>query len=226
MAKQNHQPEEDSTLDTLNNGIASVGRQIIVNKSAIYVAFIAIVLIAAATLCYIYFFRGPKNERAWEAYNKVELTASNDTVAAKEYKKVADEFGSTDAGNVAALSAAESFYNAGDYKSAAEYLQKFKTKDAVLAANAKVLLGDSYVNLKKYDEALQAYTEALRTAEGNPQIAPRVLLKEANVYDVQKKYAEAEKCYQTIKSEYPQFQLGNNVSIDAYIEREQARQGK
>ncbi len=225
MAK-NNQPEDPSTLDNLNNGLANVGRQIFVNKSAIYVAFGALIVIAAATLCYIYFFRNPKNERAWEAYNKVEMTATNDTVAAKEYKKVADEFGSTDAGKVAALSAAQAYYAIGDYKTASEYLQKFNTKDEVIEANAKVLLGDCFVNLKKYDDALNAYSEAIRKAGGNPQIVPRVLLKEANVYDEQKKYADAEKCYQMIKSDFPEFQLGNGVSIDAYIEREQARQGK
>lgn len=225
MSKNNKQ-EEPTTLDNLNNGLANFGRQIFVNKTAIYVAFGALLLIAAVTLCYIYFFRGPKNERAWNAYNKVEITASNDTVAAREYKKVAEEFGGTDAGKVAALSAAESYYSIGDYKSAVECLDKFKTKDDVLAANAKVLLGDCYVNLKKYDDALTAYTEAIRKAAGNSQIVPRVLLKEANIYDEQKKYAEAEKCYQTIKADFPQFQLGNGVSIDAYIQREQARQGK
>lgn len=225
MSKNNKQ-EEPTTLDNLNNGLANVGRQIFVNKTAIYVAFGALLVIAAVTLCYIYFFRGPKNERAWNAYNKVEITASNDTVAAGEYKKVAEEFGGTDAGKVAALSAAESYYSIGDYKSAVECLDKFKTKDGVLAANAKVLLGDCYVNLKKYDDALTAYTEAIRKAAGNSQIVPRVLLKEANIYDEQKKYAEAEKCYQTIKTDFPQFQLGNGVSIDAYIQREQARQGK
>ncbi len=223
---KNNKPEEPTTLDNLNNGIANVGRQIFVNKTALYVSFGALLLIAAVTLCYIYFFRGPKNERAWAAYDKVELTAQNDTVAAKEYKKVADEFGSTDAGKIALMNAAESFYAIGDYKSAADCLHKFKTKDEVLLANAKVLLGDCYVNLKKYDDALTAYTEAIRKANGNPQIVPRVLLKEANVYDEQKKYADAEKCYQTIKSDFPQFQLGNGVSIDAYIQREQARQGK
>lgn len=225
MANTN-QHEDPSTLDNLNNGLTNVGRQIFVNKSAIYVAFGALLVVAAATLCYIYFFRNPKNDRAWDAYNKVEMTATNDSVAAKEYKKVADEFGSTDAGKVAALSAAQAYYSIGDYKTAAEYLQKFKTKDEVLEANAKVLLGDCYVNLKKYDDAIAAYNEAVRKAGGNPQIVPRVLLKEANVYDEQKKYGDAEKCYQTIKSDFPEFQLGNGVSIDAYIEREQARQGK
>ena len=55
---------------------------------------------------------------------------------------------------------------------------------------------------------------------------PRVLLKEANIYDVQKKYQMALDCYQQIADEYPQFQPGSGVGIDAYIAREKARLGK
>ena len=139
---------------------------------------------------------------------------------------MADQYGSTDAGNIAALSAAESYYNIGKYQEAINYLDKFETGDEVLGANALVLEGDCYVNLKKYDQALEYYQKAIRSANNNPQIVPRVLLKEANIYDEQKKYDKALECYTTIKEQYSDFQLGNGVEIDAYIEREKARLGK
>ena len=82
------------------------------------------------------------------------------------------------------------------------------------------------MNLKKYDEAISAYQQAVRKADGNPQIVPRVLLKEANVYDEQKKYDKALECYTIIKKDYSDFRLGNGVDIDAYIARENARLGK
>ena len=68
--------------------------------------------------------------------------------------------------------------------------------------------------------------EAISRADRNPQIVPRVLLKKANIYDAQKKYADALKCYETLKTEYPEFRLGSGMSVDAYIEREKARLGK
>ncbi|MDE6340498.1 MAG: tetratricopeptide repeat protein, partial [Muribaculaceae bacterium] len=142
------------------------------------------------------------------------------------YKEVADKYSGTDAGKLAALSAGEALYNTGNYEEAVKYLNKFSCKDAVLEANAMVLTGDCYVNLKKYDEALGAYSKAIRKADRNPQIVPRVLLKEANVYDAQQKYDKALDCYKEIKKDYPEFQLGNGVSIDAYIARENARLGK
>lgn len=225
MASKKEAPEENG-LDMLDNNLKDMSRRIATNKKAIYVAFGGIIAVAAITLGYVYLYRAPKTEKAFEAYNKVELSAANDSIAAKEYKKVADQYSGTDAGKIAALSAGEAYYNIKNYKEAAKYLEQFKTDDEVLGANAKVLLGDCYVNLKDYGKAIDAYNAAIRIAKGNEAIVPRVLLKQANVYDEQKKYSDALDCYLSIKKDYPQFRLGNNVSIDAYIEREQARLGR
>ena len=81
-------------------------------------------------------------------------------------------------------------------------------------------------NTNNYAEALKCFDQAISIADRNPQIVPRVLLKEANIYDAQKKYADALKCYEQIKTEYPEFRLGGGLTIDAYIEREKARIGK
>ena len=89
-----------------------------------------------------------------------------------------------------------------------------------------MLTGDCYVNLKQYDKAISCYDKAISKADNNSQIVPRVLLKEANVYDAQKNYQKALECYQKIAKDFPQFQLGNGMTIDAYIERENARLGK
>lgn len=224
MASSNQTPEQPDTLETLNSGLTNLGKSIETNKKAMGLAMGGILLVAVVVFAYIYLYHIPQNNKAMEAYNKVELTAmGNDSVTAAAYKKVADEYGSTTAGNLAALSAGESFYNAGEYAEAAKYLEEFSTGDEVLSANAKILLGDCYVNLKKYDAAISAFESAVKEADGNPQIAPRALLKQAVVYDEQKKYSDALKCYETIKADFPEFSFGNGLSIDSYIEREKAR---
>lgn len=225
MASQN-QPQEESTIEKMNSQLTGAGKAIAENKSVVTWVVVAIVVVAALVFGYINFYLKPHNEKAFTAYNKVEMTAmGNDSIAAAQYKEVADKFGG-DAGKLAALSAGEALYNEGKYEEAAKYLQKFSSDDAVLNANALVLTGDCYVNLKKYDEAIGYYEQAIRKAEGNIQIVPRVLLKEANIYDEQKKYDKALGCYKIIKNEYPEFRLGNGVAIDAYIAREEARLGK
>lgn len=228
MAENKNNPQQESnTVDALNDRLTSAGERIANNRKPLLWIIGVILLIAAFVIGYVFIYRNPRLNEAAEAYSKVEMqTLGNDSVAAGEYAKVADKYSSTDSGNLAALAAAESYFNMGQYQKAIDYLKKFSTKEKVLSANAEVLLGDCYVNLKKYDDAISSYQSAVRKADGNPQIVPRVLLKEANVFDEQKKYDKALECYVTIYKDYPQFQLGNGLSIETYIEREKARLGK
>lgn len=229
MATENNKnnQQDQNAVEALNSHLTSAGEKIANNKKPLMWIIGVVVLIAAFIIGYVFIYRNPRLNEAAEAFSKVEMTAlNNDSVAAGEYAKVADKYSSTDGGNLAALSAAESYYNMGKYQKALDYLKKFSTKEKVLAANAEVLTGDCYVNLKKYDDAINSFQSAVRKADGNPQIVPRVLLKEAVVYDAQKKYDKALECYETIKKDYPEFTLGNGVDIDTYIEREKARLGK
>lgn len=224
MASTPQNPNQPDTIEELNNHLTNLGRQVETNKRAMWMAMVAILVVACMTFGWLYLIHIPNTKKANEAYNKVELTAlGNDSLMAAQYKKVADDYGSYAAGKLASLSAAESLYGQGKYQEAAKYLDKFSSKDKVLDANAKILLGDCYVNLKKYDDALAAFKKAADKAKGNPQIAPRALLKQAVVYDELKKYKDALDCYETIKKDYPEFQFGNGMMIDSYIEREKAR---
>lgn len=227
MANNKNEQQEANTVEKINENLTSASEKIANNQRVIYIVVACIVVIAGLVMSYIFFYRNPRVNRAFEAYNQVEINAyGNDSVAAAEYKKVAEKYSGTDAADLANLSAAESFYNLGKYKEAIACLDKFSTSEPVLAANSLVLKGDCYVNLKKYDDALECYHKAVKKAGDNIQIAPRVLLKEANIYDEQKKYDKALNCYETINKEFPTFQLGNGISIEAYIEREKARLGK
>jgi len=226
MANKN-EVEEQNAIDKLNKNLGEASEKIAQNRKVIFWIVGGVAVVAALVLGYLFLYRNPNLNKAYEAYNQVEIKAEgNDSVAAGEYKKVADKYGRTDAGKLAALSAAEAYYNEGKYKEAVKYLEDFSTSEPVLAANALALTGDCYVNLKQYDKALDYFNKAISKADKNPQIVPRVLLKEANVYDEQKKYDKALECYQQIKDGYPAFRTGNGASIDAYIAREQARLGK
>lgn len=227
MASQNNNQQDETAIDKMNSQLTAAGDKIANNKKYIYWGVGAILVAAVFTLSYLFIYRNPRLNDAFEAYNKVELSgAANDSVAAAQYKAVADKYKGSDAGKLAALSAAESLYELGKYDEAVEYLKRFSSDDDVLEANALALTGDCYVNLKKYDDALSYFNKAVKKADRNPQIVPRVLLKEANVYDEQKKYDKALDCYTQIKNDYPEFMPGNGLDIDAYIARENARLGK
>ncbi len=227
MASQNQQQPDENAIDKMNSQLTAASDKIANNKKIIFWGVGAILVVAAFVLSYLFIYRNPHLKDAYEAYNKVETEAmGNDSIAAVKYKEVANKYKQDKAGKLAALSAGEALYNEGKYEEAAEYLKRFSSDDDVLEANTLVLVGDCYVNLKKYDEAIDYFQKAVRKANSNPQIVPRVLLKEANVYDEQKKYDKALECYTQIKNAYPDFQLGAGVSIDAYIAREKARLAK
>lgn len=228
MATQKNNEQEQNAIENLNSHLTAAGEKVANNKKIIYWVLAAILIIAACGAAYIWLYKVPTANKAQNALDQVEVKAAgNDSIAAVEFAKVANDYSGTDAGNIAALQAATAFYRQGKYNETVKYLDKFSSKDDdVLAAQTEVLRGDALVNLKKYDEALSAYKSALRKAAGNEQIAPVVLWKEANIYDAQKKYDEALKCFEQLKEGYPTFAFGNGLSVDAYIAREKARLGK
>lgn len=226
MASHKEKRQDETTIDRMNSHLTDASSKIAENKKIIFIALAIILVVAAFVLSYLFIYKNPHVEKAFEAFNGIETQAPNDSVASEQYMEVADRYSGETAGKLAALSAGESLYNQGRYEEAVTYLKKFSSKDDVLESNALVLTGDCYVNLGNYDQAIDCFQKAIRKANGNPQIVPRVLLKEANVYDAQGNYGKALECYQQLKNNFPEFQLGNGMAIDAYISREVARMGE
>ena len=227
--KKNHQ--DQNIVENLNTHLTSAGEKVANNKKVIYIGVGVVAVVAAFVLSYLFIFRNPRLENSWSAYNQVFMQQqkqelANDTAVAKAYQKVADQFESTDAGNMAALSAALAFYNTKNYDAAIKYLNKADFSEPALQTQAKTLLGDCYVNKKDYNKALDCYQNAISVADGNPEQVPFILSKEANVYDAQKQYDKALGCYEQIKSDYPDYSFSNGLTIDYYIERVKALAGK
>ena len=223
MASEKNRREEELGIDKVHSHLTKAGEKVANNKKGILIVIGIILVVAAFVLSYLFIYKNPYMNRAFEDYNAVAINSANDSIAAAQYMAVADQYNGEVAGNLAALSAGEVLYDRGEYELAAQYLKQFSSKDYLLESNALVLTGDCYVNLGDYPQALEYYHKAIRKAKGNPQIVPRVLLKEANIYDSMEDYQKALDCYMTIQQNYPQFQLGNNASLDAYIARENAR---
>lgn len=224
MASRHHH-EEETAIDKMHSHLTDAGSKVAANKKGIFIVLGIILVVAAFTMSYLFIYKNPHVTKAFDEYNSIATTATSDSIAIEQYKAVADKYSGDVAGKLAALSAAERLYGLGNYEEALTYLKKFSTSDPVLEANALILTGDCYVNLDQYEDAISTYQQAIRKANGNPQIVPRVLLKEANIYDAQQNYAKALECYTAIQENYPEFTLGNGVTMDAYIARENARLG-
>lgn len=141
----------------------------------------------------------------------------NDSIALKYYMDAA-ELGHK-SGNRAKLHAAIALYQQGKYEEALNYLKDASVSSDIIEAGKYSLMGDCYVNLEKYDDALSCYNKAVSAADNNPQIVPFVLVKKANVYRELKQYNEEANCYNKIINDYPEYVQTLRFDIKKYAER-------
>lgn len=177
------------------------------------VIFIAVIIIAILAW---FFIAKSGSARADETIGRADLE-QNDSVALIRYREAAEH--GYKSGNRAKLEVAMRLYQQGNYEEALDYLKKASVEDKVVAAGALTLEGDCYVNLDQLDNALGAYKKAVKKADNNPQVVPVILVKEANVYRSQEKYADEAKVLKTIIDDYPQYLQSTQLDINKLYER-------
>lgn len=219
--------ETRTSIEELNESLSGIEKKVEENKKMIVWVVAAIVAIAVVILGYVYLIQNPNMEKAKEEIAKadVDYTMGQDSIALNEYMAVADNY-SNDASNRAGLNAAIILYKQGKYEEAIKYLNKFDAAGTLVGPASQALLGDCYVNLQKYDDAVKYFDKAISLAGDNELYTPLFILKKATVLREQQKYAEEAKLLQTIKDEYPNFIMGYQVDVDKYLERAKAQSEK
>ncbi len=189
------------------------------NKKALIGCVVAvIVIIAGIILCNTYYLK-PRAEKA-----STELAKSQELFDQQQYEKalpgfqkVADEYGSTDAGNLAQLYIGICQANLGKWQEAVNALEAFSGKDdQMVSPAAEGALGNAYANLNQLDKAVEHLKKAAKMADNNT-LSPIYLIQAGEILESQGKKAEALELYQQVKEKYVnsmQYQ-----SIDKYIER-------
>ena len=189
------------------------------NKKALIGCVVAvIVIIAGIILCNTYYLK-PRAEKA-----STELAKSQELFDQQQYEKalpgfqkVADEYGSTDAGNLAQLYIGICQANLGKWQEAVNALESFSGQDdQMISPAAEGALGNAYANLNQLDKAVEHLKKAAKMADNNT-LSPAFLIQAGEILESQGKKAEALELYQQVKEKYVnsmQYQ-----SIDKYIER-------
>jgi len=158
----------------------------------------------------------------------VKKAVEGDGAQFKGYKKLADTYSWTDAGNVAHMYAGIAYFNLGEYKKAIEQLEAFSPQgDATVSANALAALGNAYVADKQFDNGVK-YLEKAASQADNDALSPEYLIQAGLVLENQGKKADANALYVRIKNDYPRSRYSQNgvqngvstgAEIDKYIER-------
>ena len=205
------------------------------NKKIISGAIIAVIVIVAAVICYNQFIGGPRQEKASTALargqeyfnaDQFDKALNGDGAGYTGFVKIASDYGSTDAGNLANLYAGLCYANLGKWAEAEKSLDAFSSKgDQMISPAAEAALGDAYAHLNKLDDAVSAFKKAASMADSkadddtNNSLSPVFLIKAGEILESQNKKADALSIYQDVKKKYVNSMLVQSGEIDKYIER-------
>ena len=199
-------------------------------KKAIIGVVIALVVIIAGIVLYKTYVSGPNEIKAstaiakgqeYFAANNFEMALNGDSANFKGFAKLADEYSSTQAGNLANLYAGLCYAKLDKWEDAVKYLEKYDgADDQMISPAAEGALGNAYAHLNQLDNAVSHLKKAAEKADNN-SLSPTFLIQAGEILESQGKNDEALKLYQTVKEKY--FNSMASQTIDAYIERVSAK---
>ena len=188
----------------------------------VYGCVAAVLVIALAILAYNRFILQPTREKAQEAMFRAEQKfAEGDFELALRgddnnmgFEEIISQWGSK-AGEAVYLYAGGSALQLGEFEQAIGYFKKYDGKDNILLSRAQAGIGDAYVGLEDYKNALAAYEKAAATADDT--YSAGYLLKAGQVAEELGDNDKALSFYKKIKDQYPQ--AVEAMDIDKYITR-------
>ena len=117
------------------------------------------------------------------------------------FLQIIDDYGITDAANLANYYTGVIYLKQGKFEPARLYLEDFKSDDLLVQARAYSLIGDTYMEEKKFAEAANFYNKAANY-EPNKYFSPVYLMKEALAYEKLNQIDKAKETYDKVITQY------------------------
>lgn len=136
---------------------------------------------------------------------------------------IADDYGNTDAGNLATFYAANALYQLEEYDRALTYFQRFEKGQDFLGASAYAAQAAIHENKGNFQRAGELYEEAAVQYQ-NKLTAPRYLLNAGEAYEEAGQLQAAVEAYRQISDEYPESDQASTA--ERYMARAQVQQQK
>ena len=188
-------------------------------KKTIVGAVVAVIVIIVGIIMFNNYYLEPRaNEASTELAKSQELFDQQQyDKALAGFQKVAADYSSTDAGNLAQLYIGICQANLGKWQEAVNALESFNGKgDQMISPAAEGALGNAYANLNQLDKAVEHLKKAAKMADNN-SLSPTFLIQAGEILESQGKKAEALELYKQVKEKY--FNSMQYQTIDKYIER-------
>lgn len=117
------------------------------------------------------------------------------------FEQIIEEYGLTDAANLANYYAGAICLKQGKFQLALFYLEDFNSSDILIQARSYSLMGDSYMELKEFENAAKYYNKAANYRP-NKFFTPTYLMKEALAYEKLNQLDKAKAVYDQIIDKY------------------------
>lgn len=221
---RNEKNKADETIVDLIEARESAQSWFDQNRQLILTVAGAVVLLIVGFVAYKLLYQQPRETQALSQMYKAEQAFTQDsttkalTDAGGGYPgfiKIVEDYGSTNAGDVANLYAAQAYMKEGKFEAALDYLGDYSGGGKLGGALRNGMKGDAFSELGDMDKALSAYKKASKS--DNEFFAPYFLLKYGMLSEKQENADDALDAYEQIKKDYPTSIQGQNV--DAYIAR-------
>jgi len=199
------------------------------NQKTLSTIVFAIVGVIALYLAFDKFYVDPINEEAQqELFKSVSYfeadsfnLALNGVNGEYGLLYIIDDYGSTEAGNLANYYAGVCFLKTGDNESAIDYLSDFSSDDEVVSSVAYGSMGDAYMNTGEFDNAINYWTKAAFNSK-NDFTTPIYLKRAAMALEEDGNLDRALEYYTIIQKEYSNSDEARD--IDKFITRAQLKQ--
>ncbi len=117
------------------------------------------------------------------------------------FLQIIEDYGRTDAGNLANYYTGVTYLKQGKFPLAIFHFEDFSSNDLLVQARAYSLMGDAYMEQKDYENAAKYYSKAAGY-KPNKEFTPTYLMKAALAYEKLNQNQKAIDAYQTIIDKY------------------------
>lgn len=202
------------------------------NRSLVYGVLGGIVVLGLAIAGYAYYINQQQAEaermlaqivRTYELGNYQE--ALDGTDGRMGLTAIADEYGGTQAGNLATFYAADALYRLEEYDRALTYYQQYEKDSDLFGASALAAEAAIYENQDQFQQAAETYEEAADLYESSVT-TPLYLLNAGRAYMTLGDFESARRVLERVGADYPESaQAAEAEFVLARVKAMQAAQG-
>lgn len=225
MAKKKDAAEE--RIEAVEHALSKTEHFIESNQKILTYVVGGIILVILLFFLFKKYVTSPREKAAEAAMFKAEYYFEKDSLNLalngdgenEGFLSIIDDYGSTEAGNLAKYYAGLCYLNLGEYQKAIDNLKKFSSDDLIVSGMALGAIGDAYMQLSQTQKAIDYYLEAANS-KPNDFVSPSYLMKAGWSYELLGEWKKAKELYEKLKKDYPQSREARE--IDKYIARAKA----